>query len=161
MTKKKTIKLSIPLSKDQEEKILEMFEYYLPELIEEDSTFPYFGDFGIVHYTSKDDIHWYELLSNILVKEVFKSKSYWQNRYVVQCIELYFPTCLHPVDWVFEKHEKSINNIPLFRTSEEQLEDIMKATKKLKKDEKPEKQSKKEVEKKTKKEKIKEDEFFQ
>lgn len=154
--------IRIKVNKDQEEKLLELFEYYLPSFIEDKTTYPYFADYGIVVYSesSDDTIHWYELLSNVLIKEIFKTKQYWQNRYVVQCVELYVSTCEHPIDWVYDKHLKLINNIPLFRTSDEQLEDMMKESKKLKTKEKVEKEGKKTKEDTKPKKKQKEDEFF-
>jgi len=113
--------MRIPLSSEQKEKVLEMFRYYYSNEIDNKAMYllPDIDENGMLEYSSqKPAIHWYEFVTNILVKKITENKFYWVNVYLTTCIQYYNPTHIHPVDFAYEKFILVINNESLFKRTE-------------------------------------------
>lgn len=132
--------VTIPLSTEQRERILEMFRYYYASEVNEHALYllPDIDDNGVIEYDpNKPKIHWYELVSNILIKKITNNNFYWTSVYLTKCIHYYSPKHVHPVDFVYEKFISVINNESLFKITEndyvvekEQKEAVKEAKKK-------------------------------
>jgi hypothetical protein len=75
--RKEAIRLSI--TKTQEEYILQMFEFFYPELVKGT---PHFIDNGLIQFSTEDEpMHWFEFLFYHLPDRMFPDSHYWQNRF--------------------------------------------------------------------------------
>lgn len=113
--------LNIPLSTDQKEKVLEMFRYYYLDEINNDAPYilPNIDENGVLEYDpNKPKIHWYEFVSNILIKKITNNNFYWVSVYLNTCIQQYSPKHIHPIEFVYDKFTKVINKESLFVITE-------------------------------------------